>query len=148
MENLRTYKTYTEMKRQHEEDIRSLNLGFAFNTDQFNEMMQKWGLNPETDTDKILSIGAGGFIQKKDIKSFEDTFKKIDEEKKLFKSNYDKLVKMLIYELANHEYCITHDLNETLDACGYAFKDVKKDATLKSALLKAIKYYSKNYKTI
>lgn len=56
---------YAEMKKRHQEEVNQLPLGFAFSNKQFEEMMEKWGLSP-ADTDKICSIGAGGYIQKKD----------------------------------------------------------------------------------
>lgn len=47
-------------------------LGFAFSDKQFDEMMGKWGLDPEKDLDKIYRIPGGGFIQKKDHKHFHE----------------------------------------------------------------------------
>lgn len=49
-------------------------LFFAFNNSQFSEGMKKIGLNPD-DTDKILSIGAGGYIAKNRKEEFHQIMK-------------------------------------------------------------------------
>lgn len=48
---------------------------------------------------------------------------------------------MLTYEMANHEYCITCDIEETLNACGYELKDLENDRTLQKAVKEARKDY-------
>ena len=59
--------TYQEMQLRQQQEFNTLPLGFAFNKDQFDKMMRGWGLHPERDVKKICSIGAGGYIQKKDV---------------------------------------------------------------------------------
>lgn len=56
---------YAELKARQQQEFNALPLGFAFNDKQFTEMMVKWSLDPDKDIDKILSIGFGGFVQKK-----------------------------------------------------------------------------------
>ena len=58
---------YQEMRDRQQQEFNALPLGFAFGQKQFNEMMRGWGLHPERDVKKICSIGAGGYIQKKDV---------------------------------------------------------------------------------
>ena len=56
---------YKELRDRQQAEVNALPLGFAFSNRQFDEMMRGWGLDPEKDLDKIVSIGAGGYIQKK-----------------------------------------------------------------------------------
>ena len=142
MENTKTYNNYQEMKNAHQTELNAFPLGFAFSDAQFNKMMLKWNLDPEKDIDKIYSIGiAGGYIRKSDTKAFEELNKRFRKEEKLFKKNYKKLVDMLVYEMGNHEYCITYDLTETLEACGYSMEDLKTDKTLIKAVNEARRKY-------
>ena len=50
---------------------------------------------------------------------------------------------MFIYELANHEYCITYDLEETLNALGLSVEEINADERLLHGLNKAIEDYLK-----
>ena len=44
-------------------------------------------------------------------------------------------------ELANHEYCITNDLTDTLEALGYTAEEIEQSPKLKTGLTEAIKNY-------
>lgn len=65
---------YKELRDRQQAEVNALPLGFAFGKSQFDEMMRGWGLDPEKDLDKIVSIGAGGYIQKKDRSLMHETF--------------------------------------------------------------------------
>lgn len=65
---------YAELRSRQQKEVNALPLGFAFSNRQFEEMMKGWGLDPEKDLDKIVSIGCGGFIQKKDRTAMNETF--------------------------------------------------------------------------
>lgn len=52
------------------------------------------------------------------------------------KSDDDFVYRMFVYELCNHEYCITYDLEPTLCACGLDEDDVLKDERLLRLLKK------------
>lgn len=51
---------------------------------------------------------------------------------------------MFLYELANHEYCITFDLEETLDALDLTMEQINADKRLLRGLQKAEKGYLKH----
>ena len=110
---------YAEMKKRHQERVNALPLMFAFSQQQFNEGMEKLGLKP-TDTHLITSIGAGGFIRKSDVPLFNETMESLNiEAQAAIDADTDGtgfIKDMFLYELANHEYCITYDLEPTLDA--------------------------------
>lgn len=135
-------ESYLEMKARHEKEMNEFPFGFAFGNAQFKEMMSKWGLT-ENDTDKILSIGMGGFIRKTDKEAMHDLFKRHKEEKEKGYKNDQFLQEAIEYELANHEYIITYELESTLNALGYSM-DILKDTRFKNILEKAKKNYLKD----
>lgn len=129
---------YTSLKAKHQEEIDAFPFGFAFNQSQFNEMMEKWGLTPE-DTDKIYSIGGGGYVRKSDAEAMEKMFERHELERKMARKHGDDyLFEMFNYELANHEYCITGDLTDTLDALGLTIDEINEDPRMADALKRAI----------
>lgn len=140
---------YTEMKKRHQEEINNFPMFFAFNDKQFNEGMEKLGLKP-TDTDKIYKLGyTGGFYRKSDSEKLKGIFYKHgDEMDQAIASDKDGtgfIYDMFLYELANHEYCITWDLEPTLEACGLTIYDLRKNEALQKGLKKAKEEYMKNY---
>ena len=70
---------YLEMKQAHQKEVNNFPVFFAFSKDQFKEGIERLGLT-ENDTDKIYSIGGGGYIRKADSKAFNDLFDKQDKE--------------------------------------------------------------------
>lgn len=135
-------ENYFDMKARHEKEINEFPFGFAFSNEQFKEMMEKWGLT-ENDTDKILSIGMGGFIRKTDKESMEELLERHREEKEKVLSNDKFLQEAIEYELGNHEYIITYDLEPTLSALGYSI-DILQDKRFKNIFEKAKKNYLKS----
>lgn len=129
---------YSELKAKHQKEVDAFPFGFAFNTKQFNEMMGKWGLTPD-DTDKIYSIGGGGYVRKCDSEAMDKMFKRHALERKMAcKYGDEYLFEMFAYELANHEYCITHDLTDTLEALDLTIEQINTDPKMADALKRAI----------
>ena len=52
---------------------------------------------------------------------------------------------MFLYELANHEYCITYELEDTLEAVGLTIQEVENSKALKHGLVLAKREYLKMY---
>ena len=118
-------ETYIELKRKHAEELNSFEgIFFAFSNEQFKEGMEKIGLKAE-DTKAIYSLGAGGYIRKERSKDFSDMFKRHAEERKTRKKEEKYLFDSLVYELKNHEYCITLDTADALNALGYNKEDIE-----------------------
>ena len=136
-------ESYREMRERQQKEFDKLPLGFAFSDEQFNEMMEKWGLDPEKDLDKICRIGGGGFIQKKDRAHFHEVLKRQDAEMEAAKAA-DKdgtgfLYQMFLYELDNHEYGYTGEYEDTLESLCLTMGDIHKSVRLTRALEKAAK---------
>ena len=138
---------YTELKNKQQKEINAFPLGAAFNNEQFAEMMHKWGLT-ENDTDKIYHIGGGCYIRRSDHTAFHEMLDRHDRERKtaiaadLTGKGY--ICDMFYAELANHEYCITYDLTDTIYALGLSVDEINADKRLLHGLNKAVKQYLKN----
>ena len=128
---------YEEIKDKHQIRVNNFPLGFAFSDQQFKNMLENWGLK-ETDTDKIYSIGAGGFIRKTDLEEYTKMWDEIrKEEKDLIeqdKTGEGYIKDMFLYELENHEYGYTHELEDTLDALELTYDQVMGSSSLKHGL--------------
>lgn len=136
---------YAEMKARHQKRVNALPLKFAFGMNQFREMMASWGLT-ENDTDKIYKMGGtGGFYRREDSKLIFTTFEENEIEMKAAISNdidgSGFIKDMFRYELGNHEYCITYDLEPTLDALGLTEDEVLSNPALINGLNLARKEY-------
>lgn len=110
-------KPYKIAREKRQNNFNDEPLGFAFSDKQFKEMMKKWGLDPEKDLNKIISIGCGGFMQKKDVKAFETrqhTQRKIE---KIQFNNISFLAGALFYEMSNHEAIYNYQLDFDLENC-------------------------------
>lgn len=120
---------YQELRNRQQQEFNVLPLGFAFDRKQFEEMMRGWGLHPERDVKKICSIGAGGYIQKKDVELLRQTNSRHKQELaeaiKADMTGKDFIFQMFYYELKNHEYGYTGDADDTLDALGYTLEQVQ-----------------------
>lgn len=108
--------------------------------------MKKLGLN-ENDTEKVTSIGAGGFIKKTDVKDYINMHKKFEQEIKDEINNQttgEQFAKdMFESELANHEYGYTLELEDTLDALGYTIDEINNNDNLKNGLKLALERYER-----
>ena len=117
-------ETYTELKTRQADELNSFEgIFFAFNNEQFKEGMEKIGLTIN-DKKQIYSLGAGGYIRKDRSSAFSAMFKKHAEEKKTRKQEEKFLFDSLVYELKNHEYCITLDTSDAINALGYKKEDI------------------------
>lgn len=140
-------ETYEEMRNRHQQEVNAFPMGAAFSENQFNEMMEKWGLDPEKDLDKICGAGVPGcFIRKSDKDAwknlFENHFKEQDEAIAQDLDGTGFVYSMFKYELDNHEFGYTWDMTDALDCLGYTVDEVMSDAKLKAGLEKAIQYFA------
>ena len=135
---------YVELKKRHQSEINNFPIGFAFNKQQLAEGLVKLGLEP-TDTDKVYSIGGGGFIRKTDSDALFEMFTRHkDEFKAAVEADKDGtgfVYQMFRNELANHEYAYTYELDDTLDAVGFSYEEVQGNPALKNGLELALKAY-------
>lgn len=109
--------------------------------------MERWGLDPEKDTDKLYRIPGGGFIQKKDHDLIRETTERHHSELQAAidadKTGEGFIYEMFIFELDSHEYSYTGDTEDTLDALGYTANEVLGDPRLKRGIEKAVTVISR-----
>lgn len=133
---------YAQLRQCQQEEFNALPLGFAFGVKQFNEMMQDWGLDPDKDTDKICSVGYGGYIRKEDLHLLHETADRHDAELAAAIAQDETgegfIYEMFLCELDDHEYGYTRDTESTLDALGYTAREVVENPRLKRGIEKAI----------
>lgn len=115
-------KTYSELKKENQDTFDAFPAGYAFNDKQFSEMMEKFGLEVG-DTDKIIRMGGGCFVRKADKKAFDEMFEGIEKKMAEAMEDDEFLIDAIVYELGNHEYCITYDIYPTVDALGIDISD-------------------------
>lgn len=96
--------TYTEYKSARQGEFNALPIFWAFSNKQFEEAMQERGLTMQ-DTDKVFSIGAGGFALTSDKDVILAFLKKEDPLPKLMKDPAFA-ADAFFYEMCNHEYGI------------------------------------------
>ena len=137
---------YFKLKETHQKRVDALPLKFAFSNEQFKKAMEGWGLTVN-DTDKIYKLGGtGGFYRREDSKLIFDTFEQNEREMKeaiaADKDGTGFIKDMFHYELANHEYCVTYDLEPTLDALGFTFEEVNANPALSNGLKIALSEYA------
>ena len=70
---------YAELREKHQKEFDKFPMKFAFSDKQFKEAMESLGLT-ENDTDKIIGIGAGGFIRKSDLKAYTEMCQRTEKE--------------------------------------------------------------------
>ena len=134
--------SYATLKEKHQREVNAFPLGFAFSEKQFNKMMENWGLYP-SETDKIYSIGGGGYVRKADADALHEMFARhATERENARKENKDDyLYHMFAYELANHEYGYTYDITDTLDALDLTLDEINANQDMVKALERALKRY-------
>ena len=131
---------YADLKQRQQQEFSAFPMQFAFSDSQFAEGMAALGLKP-TDTDKIYKAPGGGFYRREDGPRLYDMMERFDQELQEAiasdKTGDGFIYEMFLYELENHEYDVTMDLDETLDALDYTPEDIRADDRLRHGLEKA-----------
>lgn len=128
---------YRILKEKRQTEVNSFPMAFAFSDQQFEEGMRSLGLKP-TDTDKVYDIGGGGFIRRTDSAALHEMFERHEKEMKeaitADTTGEGFILDMFNYELANHEYVITYDITDTLEALGLTVDDINNNPLLAKGL--------------
>ena len=98
-------------------------LFFAFDKRQLAEGMEKNGLTI-ADTDKICSIGMGGYMLKSKVDDFDAMLERHNNDRKAVFADRAHLLDALVYELRNHEFPYTYETDPALNALGLTFEEV------------------------
>lgn len=132
------------MKARHQKEVDALPMYFAFGQNQFEELMKKLGFeNEEEFTKNVFTVGAGSIILKKDRDRVLNTFLNHDKEMIDAFENDEFLQSAFEYELANHEYIITYEIDDTLRALGIKQRDYQASERMQKIMKIAIGNYKK-----
>ena len=130
--------TYAALRERQQQEFNSFPSFYAFNNAQFAEGMAKLGVANAKD----LYRGVGGmFYRKTDADKLHAMMNRLDTEMKEAFKDDNFLYDAFSYELANHEYCITLDDEETLDALGLTQEEIVQDQRMGKIFLKARENY-------
>lgn len=107
---------YEELCIRQQKVFNGLPIAYAFTEDQLLDAMKKLGVKSH----RALYSGPGGALYRKaDSKLIRDTVNQLAKEKmELLLGSYEFAYDAFRYELANHEFCITHNPFDTLEALG------------------------------
>ena len=136
---------YKEMMRKHQDEYDRFANGkifyiFAFNKDDFKKQLAENGVTTE---EEISHIFGGAYIKKIYKQDLIDMFYRQKEEKRNA-INADKdgtgfIKSMFLYELANHEFAYTYDVEDTLNSLHLTPDDINNNPALRNGLDLAVK---------
>lgn len=129
---------YQELQAKQKSEMDQIKMGFAYSKEQFNKMLVELGVTSE---DELMSIGGNGFIRKTDKDVLMSTIDRHVAEDEEAKKDPEYVYDMFRYELGNHEFCITHELDDTLDACSVTYEELEGNEMFRIQLGKACKDY-------
>ena len=133
---------YAEMKKCHQAETNALPMYWAFTEERFNEILKELGLT-KNDTDKLCRAPGGGFCLASDAKMIADTLirhrKELEAAIEADETGDGFIREMFLYELRNHEYTYTCEVEETVEACGLTMEQVENDERLLHGLEVAAK---------
>ena len=132
---------YKEFKERKQKEFNTLPLMFAFSNEQFEEGKKKLCVK---DDKELVSIGGGGFIKKTDVPLLDKMIDRHNKEYEELMQNDEFVYSAFYYELANHEFCITLDPEDTLEALCLTVEEMENDPRLMKIFLKAKRDYLEN----
>lgn len=142
---------YNELKNRHQDEYNKFPIEFAFDDKQFKRGMESLGLK-ETDTDKVVGIGYGGFIRKEDFSSYKEMldrhYEELQNEIKNDLTGEGFIKDMFVSEMLNHEYGYTNEICEVLSSLGLTYAKVMNNDNLKHGLELAEQEFSKEEKDV
>lgn len=131
-------KRIHELNKQREEKSSLLmaecQLFFAFNHEQFGE-----GLKKVIPPDKIVSLGAGGYIPKRNVQKWYDGIKEISDWRKSVIETEQLQEEEILFHLSNYECFYTGDFSPVLSNTDYSKQQVI------DVFVKYCKTFLKNY---
>lgn len=134
-------ETYKEMRDRQKEEVENFPFIFAFCKEQLDDEMDAIGILGRYDL--ILYLGGGCYIEKEDREEYilmnqrhrREFYENIEQDT----TGMDFCCGMFEQELNNHEYVLTWDEDETIDALGLKPEDFRKYPQLKAGLDQAVK---------
>lgn len=135
-------ETLKELKLRQSKEINTFNIGAAFNNQQFEEMMSKFGLGVD-DTSEILSLGAGMYILKAERYQFNDLMLRHKKELSDFKKDRKRHIESIIYDFNNMEVDSFFGFINNIETIGLTEAELDADPKLYDVCFTAWKKYAK-----
>ena len=135
---------YKELRDRQRKEYEAIPKAFVFTNEDFPKAMKALGLKPD-EFDKVATIGYGCLMRKESAAEFEglskkhrqEFFNEISEDTSGDGFIYD----MFVYELAKHDFCVSYDSTDALDALGFTLEYVFLDNALRHGYTKAVQYF-------
>lgn len=137
--NTMNTKKYNEFKKTQSKllsDFTKENMFFAFSNEQFDEWLKK--LN--TTKENIIQTPFWWFMKKESLKNYNDLVKKLDDDLLIFLNDKENLLQAFVYELRNHEFDVTWNHDNTLNALWLKYDNLTDQQ--KEILQQAKKYFT------
>ena len=129
---------YTELRDKIAKQVSEFPMAFAFNDKQLAEAKQKLEV---ADHKELVHVGGGCLIRRIDKPAFNAMHEATKTERAEAMLDDDYLYDGFLYELGNHEYCITYDPTDTLDCFDLTLAELNKDARMLEIFKRARKQY-------
>ena len=129
-------ENYSDLKVRQSQELNDFPVSYAFSDKQLLEALTKL----DAEKADVCTLGAGTVIKKTDVKAFNAMFDRHSAEVKAAFTDNEVLIEAIVYELGNHEYCITFDRTDIVDALSLDMNDDR----IISCFLKAKKQYFEN----
>ena len=134
---------YIEFNNETQKLWNEFPIFYAFSNEQFEKNISKLGLTMEN-IDQIVSTGFGGYIHKKDKQRYIDFWDSRHKAKMILLKDNQVLYDAILYELANHEYVITNDYTDAINAVGIPMDELLTNKQRARILKKATDEYLQN----
>ncbi len=136
---LRTFKTYTELEKVHQEDVNNFPMVWMFGSKTDAEILECISEIGAKSLDDCIGNGCGGLILKVDKQKYDDMWERHRQEREVFTESEENLYQMILSEMNNHEYGYTRNPHDTLAALGKSFSDFETDEKFNLAWCRAQK---------
>ena len=130
---------YREFKEMKQKEFNALPTMFAFSMKQLEEQMKQYNATKE----EIVSLGAGMFMRKQDVFLLDSWEAKMEAMQNELMKNDEFVLSAFLYELRNHEYIITYEVEDALEALDLSVDIVKQDKRLLKLINKAMRIVEK-----
>lgn len=136
-------ETYIEMRQRQQKEVNDFPCFFAFSDEQFNKGMENLGLKPNDTAAICRGPIPAMFLKKDDAKSYIEMMKRLDKELREAIAADDGapggfICEIFRYELDNHEFAYTGEIEETIDSLGLSIEEIDASESLKAGLRNAV----------
>ena len=131
------YGIVWQKHRDENDAFSSKNMFFAFSKEDLVQGLRRFGVELEDGPKYFVKLPYGCFLLKTAVPEYKTMMRRQDNQSRMFMKNPDYAYAAFLYELANHEYVITHDPEDAVQWLGFTMKEVESNPVLRNALERA-----------